>query len=96
ARMGGDEFVVLLQDLHTPREAQSIAAKIVAAISAPITIGASQVSVSASLGVCTYPEGGTEADELLQNVDAAMYGVKTHGRNGFQVFRPQALASACS
>jgi diguanylate cyclase (GGDEF)-like protein len=93
ARMGGDEFLVLLPDLHSPYDAQSIAAKIVAAISAPFVIGPNRVPVTASVGVCTCPEAGTEAEELLQNVDAAMYGVKAHGRNGFQVYRSQEVAA---
>jgi diguanylate cyclase (GGDEF)-like protein len=93
ARLGGDEFVVLLPDLHQPEEAELIAAKIVAAISAPILIGSAHISITVSLGVCTYPEGGKDSQKLLQSVDAAMYNVKAQGRNGFQVYRPGKLST---
>ncbi|MGO9317201.1 MAG: diguanylate cyclase domain-containing protein [Terracidiphilus sp.] len=88
ARFGGDEFIVLLPDLHAPEEAQAIAAKIVAAISAPFHVGPgkSPVSVTVSVGVCTYPEAGLDMETLLDHVDAAMYSVKEHGKNGFRVY----------
>jgi diguanylate cyclase (GGDEF)-like protein len=90
ARIGGDEFIVLLPDLHSRDEAQAIAAKIVAAISVPFQIvsGQAPLPVTVSVGVCTYPDAGLDMDDLLQHVDAAMYCVKAHGRNGFQVYRP--------
>jgi diguanylate cyclase (GGDEF)-like protein len=93
ARFGGDEFIVLLPDLHALEEAQTIAAKIVAAISAPFHIepGKSTVVVTVSVGVCTYPEAGLNMETLLDHVDAAMYSVKEHGRNGFQVYRPDGM-----
>ncbi len=90
ARIGGDEFIVLLPDLQLPSDAESIAAKILAAISAPFAIGAAPVSVTVSLGVCHYPLGGADAEALLQSVDAAMYRAKASGRNSFQVFTPTA------
>jgi diguanylate cyclase (GGDEF)-like protein len=73
--------------LHTPAEAQSIAAKIVAAVSTPIDIGSAQIPITVSVGVCTYPEGGSDAEELLRNADAAMYQVKAQGGNDSQVYR---------
>jgi diguanylate cyclase (GGDEF)-like protein len=93
ARFGGDEFIVLLPDLHALEEAQTIAAKIVAAISAPFHIGPDQspVSVTVSVGICTYPEAGLDMETLLDHVDAAMYSVKEHGRNGFQVYLPDGM-----
>jgi diguanylate cyclase (GGDEF)-like protein len=86
ARIGGDEFVVLLPELHNLPEAGAIAAKIVASISRPFNIEPTQLSVTASVGVCIYPDAGTDAEMLLQNADAAMYGVKVHGRNGYEVY----------
>jgi diguanylate cyclase (GGDEF)-like protein len=93
ARFGGDEFIVLLPDLHALEEVQTIAAKIVTAISAPFHIGPEQspVSVTVSVGVCTYPEAGLNMETLLEHVDAAMYSVKEHGRNAFQVYRPDGM-----
>jgi diguanylate cyclase (GGDEF)-like protein len=88
ARIGGDEFIVLLPDLRETSQAESIAAKIIASVAAPIDIGATAVTVTASVGICTYPLGGRDAETLMQNVDGAMYAVKSHGRNAFQVFNP--------
>jgi len=91
ARFGGDEFIILLPDLHSLEEARAIAAKIVAAISVPFHIGPGQLPVTVSVGVCTYPEAGLDMEKLLEHVDAAMYSVKEHGRNGFQVYRPEGM-----
>jgi len=90
ARIGGDEFLILLPDLHTREEAQAIAAKVVAAVSAPFLVGPAQIPipVTVSVGVCTYPDAGLDMDMLLQHVDAAMYCVKAHGRNGFNIYQP--------
>ena len=86
ARMGGDEFVVLLTDLSSPDQAERIAAKIVAALSAPIRINKLDVPVSVSVGVCTLSDGDSDAEMLLKRVDAAMYRAKSRGRSCFQVF----------
>lgn len=90
ARLGGDEFIVLLPDLHHPVEAESVAAKIVAAISEPIDADGNQVRISVSVGVCTSPEQGGDADGLMRCVDAAMYRAKANGKNGYQVDATQA------
>ncbi len=86
ARMGGDEFIVLLNDLVHPGQAELVAAKVVAALSRPVRIGKLDVAVSASVGVCTIAGGSVDADALLKRVDAAMYRAKASGRGCFQVF----------
>lgn len=86
ARMGGDEFIVLLNDLTDPEQAETVAGKIVAALSEPVPIGSFQVPVSVSVGVCTISDGAEDADVLLKRVDAAMYRAKARGRSCFQVF----------
>jgi diguanylate cyclase (GGDEF)-like protein len=86
ARMGGDEFVVLLTDLSGPEQAERIAAKIVAALSVPIRINKLEVPVSVSVGVCTLSDGDSDAEVLLKRVDAAMYRAKARGRSCFHVF----------
>jgi diguanylate cyclase (GGDEF)-like protein len=87
ARMGGDEFVVLLPDLDDPAFAEEIAAKVVAALSIPIACAGIQVPISVSVGVCTASAGELDAEALLKNVDAALYRAKAQGRNCFQIFR---------
>ncbi len=85
ARMGGDEFVVLLSNLSGMDEAEEIGAKVVASISAPAEIAGRPMLISASVGVCLYPDGGKDAETLFQNVDTAMYKAKTGGRNSFSI-----------
>jgi diguanylate cyclase (GGDEF)-like protein len=96
ARMGGDEFVVLLTDLVDPAYAEQVAAKIVAVLSTPVRIGKTHLPISVSIGVCTLSEEAVEAEVLLQRVDAAMYRAKQRGRGCFQVFTSDMLASTLS
>ena len=88
ARMGGDEFVVLLTDLSDPRSAENIAAKVVAALSVPVSFAGRELPVSVSVGVCSASAAELDADVLLRNVDAALYRAKEKGRNRFEVFTP--------
>jgi diguanylate cyclase (GGDEF)-like protein len=90
ARMGGDEFIVLLPDLHAAEEAAMVAAKIVAAASSPMSAEGTEISVTVSIGVATFPEEGSDAESLLHCADQAMYEAKQNGKNQFQVYRPQA------
>ena len=91
ARMGGDEFIILLPDLHNPAEAERIAAKIVAAASNPMSIDEMPLAVTVSIGLATYPEEGADVDSLLRCADEAMYAAKQKGKNQFQVYRPAAV-----
>jgi diguanylate cyclase (GGDEF)-like protein len=86
ARMGGDEFVVLLPDLIDPRAAENVAAKLVAMLSAPISFGGRELAVSVSVGVCTAAPGELDPDVLLRNADTALYLAKAKGKNCFEVF----------
>ncbi|OIN94413.1 MAG: hypothetical protein AUJ20_00770 [Comamonadaceae bacterium CG1_02_60_18] len=86
ARIGGDEFVVMLLDVASMQDAMVVANKIRHALEQPFDLGAHTVSISSSLGIAMYPEhGGSEAD-LLKNADTAMYHAKEAGRNQVQVF----------
>ncbi len=93
ARMGGDEFIILIDDVRSEEEAEKIAAKLVAVMAAPIAIGGEQHPISASIGLCLYPEGGEDLDALLKNADEAMYFAKAEGRNMYQIFSKD-MASA--
>ena len=86
ARMGGDEFVVMLEDIHAVDEAEHITQKLLDTIRQPITINSEIHSITASVGVCIYPERAEDEDTLLRNADAAMYFAKADGRNSYQVF----------
>lgn len=79
ARIGGDEFVVLLQRVHQAGQAAAIAAKIHEAVSRPFTLDGHTLSITPSIGIAHYPEHGELAQELLKHADQAMYRAK-HGK----------------
>jgi diguanylate cyclase (GGDEF)-like protein len=85
ARMGGDEFTVLLTGLNSPEEAQRLASQLVSKISESMVFQGIRVEVSVSVGVATYPEGGSDMKTLLRNSDAALYQAKGRGRNCYQM-----------
>jgi diguanylate cyclase (GGDEF)-like protein len=88
ARMGGDEFVVLLIDLHDPQMAERIAAKIVKSLAQPVLFAGREIPVSVSVGVGTSDAGGLDEEALLKCADDALYQAKANGRNCFYVFTP--------
>jgi diguanylate cyclase (GGDEF)-like protein len=89
ARMGGDEFVVLLPDLIDRQAAERIAANLVECLSVPIPYADRDVEVSVSIGVCTALAGECDAETLLAGADVALYFAKEQGRNCYQVFKPE-------
>jgi len=86
ARMGGDEFVVLLPDLIDPHAAENVAAKLLPLLSAPVPFAHDELAVSVSIGVCIAAPGELDAEELLRNVDAALSRAKAKGKNRLEVF----------
>ncbi len=86
ARISGDEFVVLIGELNTLSEAEIVAAKLVAALSAPLRVSDHDIPLSASIGVCAAFGDDLDAESLLRSVDVAMYQAKSQGRNRFQVY----------
>jgi diguanylate cyclase (GGDEF)-like protein/PAS domain S-box-containing protein len=94
ARIGGDEFLVVLTELRYAEDSTRVAQNCLDAIKRPILIGEREYAVSASIGISHYPEDGAEPEVLQQNADAAMYHAKFIGKNGFQVFRPEINAQA--
>lgn len=81
ARIGGDEFVILLRDISGKEDALMVAEKIGVAIKAPFPVGSHTLVVSASIGIALYPEGGACMLELSRNADEAMYRAKASGRD---------------
>jgi diguanylate cyclase (GGDEF)-like protein/PAS domain S-box-containing protein len=81
ARVGGDEFVVLLDGLQRPEDALRIAEKLRHAVSQPMTLGGRQVQVSPSIGIAHFPGDGDDERALLHAADMAMYLVKRSGGN---------------
>jgi diguanylate cyclase (GGDEF)-like protein len=85
ARMGGDEFTIILCDVHTPNGQDNVAKKIIEAMASPFMINGKNCSVSASIGIALYPDNGVNADQLLKIADAAMYLAKNSGKNCYRL-----------
>ena len=86
ARIGGDEFCVLLQDISEPREAAAVAQKLVHELGRPYGVDGAEIISGASIGIACVPHDGDEVDALLRLADAAMYRAKAGGRNGYEFF----------
>ena len=87
ARMGGDEFVLLIE-INDPNDAATVADTLVKAIERPFAISRYELMVSLSIGIAVYPGDGKDERELMFNADAAMYHTKNNGRNGHNFFQP--------
>ena len=86
ARIGGDEFVAVLTDLHTVEDCEPILERLLLAASEQITIGDVVLNVSASIGVTFYPQDKADADQLMRHADQAMYAAKESGKNRYHLF----------
>lgn len=86
ARFGGDEFVLLLNQLNSRKECEMLLQRIVDSISRPYVLDGEYVKITASLGYTLYPEDDSAADALIRHADQAMYQAKQAGRNRIQAF----------
>lgn len=89
ARFGGDEFVVLTEDVSNPVSVGSLAHKLITALSSGFMLFGNDYHVTASIGISTYPDDSRDMQTLLKNSDIAMYRAKEHGRNSFQFYSAQ-------
>lgn len=96
ARMGGDEFVVLLPSISDVSGVARVAEAIVRNISQTIVIGSHELDVTPSVGVAMFPQDGHNANGLLKNADAAMYKAKGAGRACFEIFSSELETKAIS
>ena len=94
ARVGGDEFVVVLPDVGKDRDAAVVARKILEGLSAPLCVDGIDLRVTPSIGVAVAPGDGNEPDVVLRNADAAMYEAKAAGRNNFHFYAEAAHQAA--
>jgi diguanylate cyclase (GGDEF)-like protein/PAS domain S-box-containing protein len=86
ARVGGDEFVVVMPDITTVEDVEQCAVNLVARLAPEISIEGHLVQLTASLGVCIFPDFAADAKHLLKRADSAMYVAKENGRNQYQIF----------
>lgn len=85
ARIGGDEFTLLLWEIDQKEDAVKIAQKIVKSFQRPLMKTKPRITITASIGVALYPEDGTDIEELLKKSDKLLYRVKESGRNNYQL-----------
>jgi diguanylate cyclase (GGDEF)-like protein/PAS domain S-box-containing protein len=86
ARMGGDEFVLLLPEIDGVGGAAVVAEAVLRSINTPLTLLNQEISVSASIGICLFPNDAGDVSEMIRNADAAMYRAKSAGRNSYQFY----------
>ena len=87
SRQGGDEFIVLLQEIVHLKDAVTVARRVLAALAEAHSIGHQVLHVTASIGVSLYPDDGLDAETLIKNADTAMYQAKESGRGSYKFFR---------
>jgi len=93
ARVGGDEFLMLLEGEADEQTAAQVATRMLATLSEPYSIGSREVAVSCSIGIVFYPDGGTQT-KLIARADAAMYAAKRSGGACYCFFEPSMEADA--
>jgi diguanylate cyclase (GGDEF)-like protein/PAS domain S-box-containing protein len=95
ARMGGDEFLLLLSNIERMEDVATISQSVLDVLRQPFIVDGREVSISASIGVAIYPDGGADVDTLVSRADKAMYEVKQKG-NGTDAHLPQAITEQTS
>lgn len=85
ARMGGDEFTVILHSISDVNDSEIVAQKLIQGLSVPFNLKAGKAQISASIGISIYPESGDNSETLLKKSDKAMYQAKKHGKNDYRI-----------
>jgi diguanylate cyclase (GGDEF)-like protein len=88
ARMGGDEFTLLLTGLSGAADATVVATRVLEGLATPFKVDIHQIVVSATIGIAMYPKDGADIENLMKDADAAMHRAKLEGRNSFRFFTP--------
>jgi diguanylate cyclase (GGDEF)-like protein/PAS domain S-box-containing protein len=94
SRNGGDEFIIVLQEMNQPNQAAITARRVLKVVADAHNVGGLDLHVTASVGVSVYPKDGQDAESLIKNADTAMYQAKTIGRKTFQFFTSKMNVSA--
>ena len=85
ARFGGDEFIILVDDIEDEKSLKHIATKLINAISQPIRVRHLDLTVTTSIGISLFPNHGTDFNQLIKNADLALYVAKAEGRNTYKI-----------
>ncbi len=94
ARMGGDEFIILLEKVAGTTDAVNVAQKLLKELATPFNNKGQELFISASIGITLFPTGGSDPENLIKNAETAMDRVKQRGRNRYQVYMPAMNAMA--
>ncbi len=94
ARIGGDEFTLILPDVRQSDDVAKVAAKVLDVLRTPLEIGDREVIVTASIGISIYPDDGGDPETLLRNADAAMYRAKDRGGDACEMYTPDLTVQA--
>ncbi len=94
ARIGGDEFMIMLTEIRTKEDAARVATRILAILAEPVPLAGYEVSVTPSIGIAVFPHDAEDAETLLKNADTAMYSAKSAGKNLFHFYDADMNASA--
>lgn len=86
ARLGGDEFTIILENLDDRSIAEDLSRKVIETLSRPFPLQEQEVCISASIGICVFPDDGCNAAHMVQYADTAMYQAKAMGRHNFQFY----------
>ncbi|MBI1733025.1 MAG: diguanylate cyclase [Gammaproteobacteria bacterium] len=93
ARVGGDEFVVVLNEIGNTEDVATVSSKILGELSRPVLVDRHELDISSSIGISVYPRDGKDMNTLMLNADTAMYHAKSGGRNEYRFFVPEMCAS---
>lgn len=88
ARIGGDEFAVILNRIDSRDDAQRVAEQLLQSLAAPFQVDGHEITIGASIGISIFPGTASENDDLLQQADSAMYAAKRSGKNRIESFSP--------
>jgi len=89
ARMGGDEFIIISQNIKDDNEPAYISSKVLEILREPITINGHMLNITVSIGVSVFPQDGDDISTLIKHADSAMYHAKDLGKNNFQYYTKQ-------
>ncbi|MCK5156666.1 MAG: GGDEF domain-containing protein [Spirochaetales bacterium] len=87
ARIGGDEFIAVFNDIKRIEDLPTIAMKLIEAISRPLELKQQEFTIGASIGISLYPDHGTTTEELIKNADIALYQAKSCGKGQYKIYR---------
>ncbi len=94
ARISGDEFVIILENIHDAQDTVVMAQKLINAFQEPLVVQGHELHITLSIGISIYPRDGDDVQTLVRNADAALYRAKAEGRNDFYYYTEELTTSA--